>query len=237
MAITRVRDEQLKLDDVDQNVKLKGTENLRLENIEPSVVLRETDQVLPAGLWRAKLTGDQILFSRNTAAVGDFSSADHFLALEGALGVARFRKSVTLESSLVLRFEGETHIQTRPTTAAPTPTSSFRTIFVDNPIVDTVERSRLRVGNPALVQGGAVRDVTFQTDFLVREIPTGAIDGVNVTFTLSQLPVFNKEMVFLNGLLQSAGAEEDYTIVSKTITFSTAPSTGDKIRVSYMTTT
>lgn len=68
----------------------------------------------------------------------------------------------------------------------------------------------------------------------VREVPSGSVNGTNVTFTLSQTPsVANTEQVFLNGLLQFAGATEDYTISGDTITFNTAPEAGWKLVVCY----
>ncbi len=44
---------------------------------------------------------------------------------------------------------------------------------------------------------------------LRREVPTGAIDGVNVLFTTSRSYIAGTLMVYLNGLLLSPGA--DYT--------------------------
>lgn len=68
----------------------------------------------------------------------------------------------------------------------------------------------------------------------VREVPSGDINGVNTSFTLSQSPsIANVEQVFLNGLLQSAGASADYTISGDTIVFSTAPESGWKLVVYY----
>ena len=67
-----------------------------------------------------------------------------------------------------------------------------------------------------------------------REVPSGSVNGTNVTFTLSQTPsVANTEQVFLNGLLQSAGASDDYTISGDTITFNSAPEAGWKLIVYY----
>ena len=50
------------------------TGNLRIENEAPLIVFRETDQVLPAGLWRAVLDGNTWAIRRNTAPAGDFST-------------------------------------------------------------------------------------------------------------------------------------------------------------------
>lgn len=68
---------------------------------------------------------------------------------------------------------------------------------------------------------------------IVRETPTGAVNGVNDTFTLANTPAAGKEEVFLNGLLQEPDGE-DYTITTNSIVFVAPPLTGDRIRVSYM---
>src|ERR1043166_2218547 len=39
-----------------------------------SLTLRESDQTLPAGLWRVRVNGDILTFEKNTAAGGDFST-------------------------------------------------------------------------------------------------------------------------------------------------------------------
>lgn len=72
------------------------------------------------------------------------------------------------------------------------------------------------------------------TNFIVREVPSGLINDVNTTFTLAATPVAGKEHVYLNGLLQNVGAGNDYTISGDTITFNTAPATGDILLVSYV---
>ena len=68
----------------------------------------------------------------------------------------------------------------------------------------------------------------------VKEVPSGDINGTNVTFVISDAPaVAGTEQVFLNGLLQFSGAGDDYTISGGTITFNTAPETGWKLVVYY----
>lgn len=80
-------------------------------------------------------------------------------------------------------------------------------------------------------QAGAVRSY--------RVTPTGTVNGSNTTFTIAALILTGTEEVFLNGMLQNAGAGNDYTIsygATTTITFLTAPSaTGitDVILVNY----
>jgi hypothetical protein len=71
-------------------------------------------------------------------------------------------------------------------------------------------------------------------NFITRETPTGTINGSNTTFTLANTPVSGTEQVFLNGLLQEPGAGNDYTISAATITYLTAPATGDRLRVNYL---
>lgn len=70
-------------------------------------------------------------------------------------------------------------------------------------------------------------------NFVDKEVPSGAINGSNTTFTLANTPTSGTEHVYLNGLLQESGTGNDYTISGATITYLTAPLTGEKIRVSY----
>lgn len=84
----------------------------------------------------------------------------------------------------------------------------------------------------------AVSTTTFlaKADYVVRETPTGTVNGTNATFTLANTPVSGSEHVFVNGILQNVGAGNDYTISGATITFLTGaiPQTGDIVRVSYI---
>lgn len=72
------------------------------------------------------------------------------------------------------------------------------------------------------------------SNFVTRETPSGSVNGSNTAFTLANTPTPGTEHVYLNGLLQEPGAGNDYTISTNTITYLTAPISGDKIRVSYM---
>ena len=71
-------------------------------------------------------------------------------------------------------------------------------------------------------------------DYVVRETPSGSVNGTNTSFTLAFTPVSGSESVFLNGILQEPGSGNDYTIAADTITFLFTPVSGDKIRVSYI---
>jgi Avian adenovirus fibre, N-terminal len=71
------------------------------------------------------------------------------------------------------------------------------------------------------------------SNIVTRETPTGAINGVNATFTLASTPTAGTEEVFLNGLLLEPGAGNDYNIASATITMLVVPQTGDRLKVNY----
>ncbi len=68
--------------------------------------------------------------------------------------------------------------------------------------------------------------------FSINETPSGAINGSNVSYTLWNTPIAGTVQVFLNWLLQTVS--DDYTISGITITYTTAPVSGDVIRVSYI---
>ncbi len=72
------------------------------------------------------------------------------------------------------------------------------------------------------------------TKAIVNETPSGTVNGSNAAFALANTPVSGKVQVYRNGLLQIEGGSEDYTISGGTITFVVAPSTGSKLRVSYI---
>lgn len=79
----------------------------------------------------------------------------------------------------------------------------------------------------------ASNSVTFAKTYqVVREVPSGTVNGSNTTFTPANLFVNGSEMVFLNGILQNSGGN-DYTGNGTTIVFTSAPLTGDVVLVSY----
>jgi hypothetical protein len=73
---------------------------------------------------------------------------------------------------------------------------------------------------------------TTQT-FICREAPLGSIGGSNRNFSIANIPNPNTEQVFLNGVLQNAGSDNDYVLSGTTITFSIPPQSGDVILVNY----
>jgi hypothetical protein len=106
-------------------------------------------------------------------------------------------------------------------------------VSVDGTTVE-INANALRV-KPSSI-GDTQLSATYQkqANIVTRETPTGSVNGSNTTFTLAATPVAGSERVFLNGLLQEPGAGNDYTISAATITYLTAPATGDRLRVNYL---
>lgn len=76
-------------------------------------------------------------------------------------------------------------------------------------------------------------ELTFKQDYSDKEVPTGEIDGANTIFYLSNTPENNSEHIYLNGLLQDIGGDEDYILEDNKIVFNEAPMVNTKIRCSY----
>lgn len=72
-----------------------------------------------------------------------------------------------------------------------------------------------------------------EINFIDHEFPNGQINGVNKVFELNQLPKKGSEHIYLNGLLQDQGEDNDYTINGKVITFNISPPSSSKITCSY----
>jgi hypothetical protein len=66
-----------------------------------------------------------------------------------------------------------------------------------------------------------------------KEIPTGAMNGVNKIFTLSNIPIDCSELIFLNGLFIDNKVAGDYTISENTLTLLNAPSSGSIMIAHY----
>lgn len=76
-------------------------------------------------------------------------------------------------------------------------------------------------------------DTLAVTSMSNREIPTGTVDGLNAVFTLAHTPQSGTETVFMNGLAQHPGVDNDYTISGPTITFVLPPPSGTGLAVTY----
>lgn len=77
------------------------------------------------------------------------------------------------------------------------------------------------VGNPS---GG----ISFA---YVAEVPTGTVNGVNTSFTLSQTPMTNSAILQVNGQVQRLGT--DYTVTGTALEMLWTPQTGDTLFIYY----
>ena len=69
--------------------------------------------------------------------------------------------------------------------------------------------------------------------FASAEVPSGAIDGINETYTLAHTPSPSASLqLFLNGALQTEG--EDFSLATNTITFNVPPLAGSVLVAYYM---
>lgn len=90
------------------------------------------------------------------------------------------------------------------------------------------------IGTTAITfQSVGVSSGLQNSNFVDKEIPSGAINGTNTTYTLAFTPVLGSDHLYLNGILQESGSGNDYTISGTTITMASAMLSGEKIRVSY----
>ncbi len=69
------------------------------------------------------------------------------------------------------------------------------------------------------------------SNFVTSEIPSGTINGINVTFMLANLPLPGTLALYQEGARLSTGI--DYTLSAVTITFITAPKPGDLLLADY----
>ncbi len=64
--------------------------------------------------------------------------------------------------------------------------------------------------------------------------PTGAVDGVNVTYTLPSAPTADANLLlWLDGVIQYNGLALDYTLSGSTITMNAAPTAGQTLWYYY----
>lgn len=101
--------------------------------------------------------------------------------------------------------------------------------------ISTTVSGILKGNGTAISQATAGTDYLAPSNYVCRETPTGTINGVNSTFTLSGSPnPAGSEMLFLNGILLESGAGNDYTISGATITMLVVPQTNDRLKATYL---
>ena len=110
------------------------------------------------------------------------------------------------------------------------------------PTIDAPNHNLATAANDFLVASGAgvyVKKTLAETRAIlgcrwsINEVPSGLVNGSNVTFTITYTPAGGQIMLYLNGQYMTVGADADYTISSTTITMESAPIVGDKIRANY----
>lgn len=213
MAATVVKDSQLRLDPI-------ISQDPKVENSAPSWVLRDTDETLPDGLYRIFTDANALHLQKNTAVGGDFGSIISFLTYDFS--------SLEVQFTDKIRVLGDGQIALTTSDAGVVFSGSRAGAHTVNNIL-----YRRTSGNLHFRDGTSTEHrILFDDDVVVRETPSGALNGVNVTFVLFDLPVVGTEEVYLNGLLQDEGGSDDYTISGATITFNVAPISTDKLLVS-----
>jgi hypothetical protein len=95
-----------------------------------------------------------------------------------------------------------------------------------------------RVTSGTTLSAGDLPSGTMNSaNFVVRETPSPAPNGVATTFTSTGNAIAGSERVYLNGVLMEPGAGNDYTVgglTPLTITFLFVPFPTDKIRINYL---
>lgn len=91
----------------------------------------------------------------------------------------------------------------------------------DTMSIGTTEIAFVRIGS------GAAAEINVDS-----EVPTGTINGSNADFTLAHTPSTGSLHLYLNGVRQTAGGV-DYSLSTNTITYVSAPITGDTHLADY----
>ena len=71
-------------------------------------------------------------------------------------------------------------------------------------------------------------------DYVVGDTPSGEMDGSNKTFTLTDSPRTGTITLTLNGVVQTIGSGNDYTVAGAVVTMAEAPEEDDVILVNYI---
>lgn len=80
--------------------------------------------------------------------------------------------------------------------------------------------------------GVGTQGIAGSSASVIYEPLAGVIDGSNKVFTMSHIPT--AFVVFKNGVAQHVGGGNDFTISGLTVTYNTAPLSGDVLMVFYI---
>lgn len=172
----------------------------QVSGTNPSTFWRETDQALPAGLWRLRLNGDVLLVEKNTAANGSFSTVS-----EAARFIPTGVQATSVVSSSIGPSTGQQH--TLPSVASGVITLLTATQTLTNKTISGAANTLSNIANASLTNssvtvtagtglsgGGAVAlgaAVTLNNAGVLSAIGTANQVNVsgstgNVTFSLPQ---------------------------------------------------
>lgn len=84
-----------------------------------------------------------------------------------------------------------------------------------------------------VLSADAITDNIVETDIKFED-ESANCDGGTTDFTLDATPLTNSVQVYLNGLIQQEGSGKDYTLDGTTVSFATAPETGDLLLIHYI---
>jgi hypothetical protein len=101
---------------------------------------------------------------------------------------------------------------------------------ISSSVTYTLDQQNIDIASLENAVSSAVRSSKV---FVSKEIPYGAIDGSNTTYTLEHTPTPGSEHLYLNGLLVEEGADTDYFISGSTITFSEPLLAGMQLQCTY----
>ena len=126
--------------------------------------------------------------------------------------------TVTSSSIADIGTSTSTAITTIATSVSQSNTTILNTITnISSSVSYTLDQQNIDIASLENAIGNAVRSSKV---FVSKEIPYGATDGSNTTYTLEHTPTPGSEHLYLNGLLVEEGADTDYFISGSTITFS-----------------
>jgi hypothetical protein len=82
--------------------------------------------------------------------------------------------------------------------------------------------------------GGSSAGGVTTTNYKVSQSPTETANGTRTQFTIPDAFVANTLMVFRSGILMTEGGDFDFTVSSRTVTFTEAPANLENILFSYI---